>query len=130
MAGEEENTDHVALENANNNAEDAAELEPKIDEGEATQDQSSVESSERLIKLPMSRVKSIMKSDPDVTLASMEAVVALSKATEMFIYNFAKDAVNSTIQSKRKTLQRKDLDTILDSKDAYIFLEGALDEQL
>ena len=82
---------------------------------------------DRLIKLPITRVKYIMKSDPDVTLASQEAVVALAKATELFIHMFSKDASGNTMQGKRKTLQRKDLDHIIERKDCYLFLEGAMD---
>ena len=83
--------------------------------------------SDRIIKLPLTRIKTIMKSDPDVTLASQEAVVALAKATELFIQMFAKDASASTMQGKRKTLQRKDLDHVMDRKDCYLFLDGTLD---
>ena len=82
---------------------------------------------DRLLKLPLSRVKHIIKSDPDVTLASQEAVVALAKATELFVQMFSKDASGSTMQGKRKTLQRKDLDHIMDRKECYAFLEGALE---
>lgn len=82
---------------------------------------------ERLIKLPLSRIKVIMKTDPDVTLASQEAVVAIAKATELFIAGLSNDAVASTLNSKRKTLQRKDLDSVIDTRDGYEFLEGALD---
>lgn len=82
---------------------------------------------DRLIKLPLSRVKNIMKSDPDVTLASQDAVVALAKATELFIQLLSKDASGSTMQGKRKTLQRKDLDSVMDRRDCYLFLDGAID---
>lgn len=36
---------------------------------------------ERLSKLPLARIKYIMKTDPDVNLASQEAVFLISKAT-------------------------------------------------
>ena len=87
----------------------------------------SQSSNERLIQLPLSRIKTIMKSDPAVTLASQEAIITLTKATELFISALSKDAVVSTINCKRKTLQRKDLDTVLDTRDGYAFLEGTLD---
>ncbi|XP_073542474.1 DNA polymerase epsilon subunit 4 isoform X2 [Phyllobates terribilis] len=63
----------------------------------------------KLAKLPMSRIKSLMKSDPDVSLASQEAVFAISKAAELFIETIAKDAYVYAQRGKRKTLQRKDL---------------------
>lgn len=39
------------------------------------------EKSEKLVKLPLSRIKSIIKMDPDVNLASQEAVFLITKAT-------------------------------------------------
>ncbi|CAG2255669.1 POLE4 [Mytilus edulis] len=110
--------------------------EETLEQSSSTQDQTepsgtseskSPNSNERLMRLPLSRIKVIMKTDPDVTLASQEAVVALCKATELFIGAISKDAVVTTLNSKRKTLQRKDLDVVLDSRDGYAFLEGTLD---
>lgn len=115
MAGVEE------MESQTDDKENSSEKIVKPKEKNSNQD------SERLMKLPLSRIKSIMKSDPDVTLASQEAVITIAKATELFIWELSKDAVHSTLQSKRKTLQRKDLDCILDTKDCYLFLEGTLD---
>jgi len=39
------------------------------------------EKTERVVKLPLTRIKHIMKMDPDVTLASQDAVVMIAKAT-------------------------------------------------
>lgn len=39
------------------------------------------EKSEKLVKLPLSRIKSIIKMDPDVNLASQEAVFLITKST-------------------------------------------------
>ncbi|XP_069596526.1 DNA polymerase epsilon subunit 4 [Ranitomeya imitator] len=83
--------------------------------------------SQKLAKLPMSRIKSLMKSDPDVSLASQEAVFAISKATELFIEAIAKDAFVYAQRGKRKTLQRKDLDNAIDAFDEFAFLEGTLE---
>ena len=42
------------------------------------------ESQDKLIKLPLTRIKSIIKTDPDVKLASQEAVITLAKAAVSF----------------------------------------------
>ncbi|KAL4238451.1 DNA polymerase epsilon subunit 4 [Mactra antiquata] len=110
MAGEDENVKAV-LEESNSQEKESV---------DATQN-------ERLIQLPLSRVKQIMKSDPDVTLANQEAVVALARATELFVQSIAKDASNITIHGKRKTLQRKDLDRVIDTIDSYVFLQDAIE---
>ncbi|KAM6235904.1 DNA polymerase epsilon subunit 4 [Porphyrio hochstetteri] len=81
----------------------------------------------RLARLPLARVKALMKADPDVTLASQEAVFVLSRATELFVETIAKDAYVYAQQGKRKTLQRKDLDNAIEAIDEFAFLEGTLD---
>jgi len=43
------------------------------------------EKSEKLLKLPLARVKHLIKMDPDVHLASQEAVFLIAKATVSFI---------------------------------------------
>ncbi|XP_018586539.2 DNA polymerase epsilon subunit 4 [Scleropages formosus] len=81
----------------------------------------------RLARLPLSRVKALMKMDPDVSLASQESVFAIAKATELFVEMIAKDALVYAQQGKRKTLQRKDLDNAIEAIDEFAFLEGTLD---
>ena len=43
--------------------------------------QDADEKTERVNKLPFTRIKSIMKMDPDVSLASQEAVSLIAKST-------------------------------------------------
>jgi len=76
---------------------------------------------------PLSRVKTIMKLDPEVTLASQEAVSLVSMATRMFVAGLARDAARITAQHKKKTLQRRDLDAAVDADPAYAFLEGMIE---
>lgn len=42
------------------------------------------EKTEKLSKLPLTRIKNLIKLDPDVSLASQDAVFVLSKATVSF----------------------------------------------
>uniref|UniRef100_A0A8B9MRN9 DNA polymerase epsilon subunit 4 n=1 Tax=Accipiter nisus TaxID=211598 RepID=A0A8B9MRN9_9AVES len=81
----------------------------------------------RLARLPLARVKALVKADPDVSLASQEAVFVLARATELFVETIAKDAYVYAQQGKRKTLQRKDLDNAIEAIDEFAFLEGTLD---
>ncbi|XP_064626023.1 DNA polymerase epsilon subunit 4-like [Lineus longissimus] len=83
--------------------------------------------SQKIVKLPLTRIKSIMKMDPDVTLASQDAVILIAKATEIFINDMAKEAYTFTAQGKRKTVQRKDVDNAIVGIDALAFLEGTID---
>ncbi|XP_028300849.1 DNA polymerase epsilon subunit 4 [Gouania willdenowi] len=81
----------------------------------------------RISKLPLSRIKALMKTDPDVALASQESVFIIAKATELFVEMIAKDSLIYAQQGKRKTLQRKDLDNAIEAIDEFAFLEGTLD---
>uniref|UniRef100_A0A6I8PA36 Transcription factor CBF/NF-Y/archaeal histone domain-containing protein n=1 Tax=Ornithorhynchus anatinus TaxID=9258 RepID=A0A6I8PA36_ORNAN len=81
----------------------------------------------RLSRLPLARVKALVKADPDVTLAGQEAIFVLARATELFVETIAKDAYIYAQQGKRKTLQRKDLDNAIEAVDEFAFLEGTLD---
>merc|ERR1712157_469704 len=45
---------------------------------------------ERATRLPLSRVKTMMKYDPDVNIITNEAAFLVAKATEHFIEVFAK----------------------------------------
>ncbi|CAK1552842.1 unnamed protein product [Leptosia nina] len=81
----------------------------------------------RITKLPMARIKNIMKMDPDVHVVNSEAVFLVTKATEMFLETIAKETYNYTLQHKRKTIAKKDLDVIINKVDCLCFLEGAMD---
>ncbi|XP_048845862.1 DNA polymerase epsilon subunit 4 [Brienomyrus brachyistius] len=110
-------------------------LDPNGTEGDGRENNTEEESSQptapgptsRLAKLPLSRIKALMKADPDVSLASQESVFIIAKATELFVEMIAKDALVFAQQGKRKTLQRKDLDSAIEAVDEFAFLEGALD---
>ncbi|XP_017504020.2 DNA polymerase epsilon subunit 4 isoform X1 [Manis javanica] len=78
----------------------------------------------RLSRLPLARVKALVKADPDVTLAGQEAIFILARAAELFVETIAKDAYCCAQQGKRKTLQRRDLDNAIEAVDEFAFLEA------
>ncbi|XP_069779062.1 DNA polymerase epsilon subunit 4 isoform X2 [Narcine bancroftii] len=81
-------------------------------DAEAEAERPSCGVQQKLLRLPLSRIKGLIKADPEVTLASQEAVFAIGKATELFVEVIAKDAYTYALQAKRKTIQRKDLGTL------------------
>uniref|UniRef100_A0A224YLC1 DNA polymerase epsilon subunit 4 n=1 Tax=Rhipicephalus zambeziensis TaxID=60191 RepID=A0A224YLC1_9ACAR len=87
----------------------------------------NAEKVEKLCRFPLSRVKNIMKLDPDVVLASQEAVFLVAKATELFVASLAKEAYTFTRQAKKKTMQKKDVDSSVEAVEAFAFLEGTLE---
>ncbi|XP_045139917.1 DNA polymerase epsilon subunit 4 isoform X1 [Echinops telfairi] len=78
----------------------------------------------RLSRLPLARVKALVKADPDVTLAAQDAIFILARAAELFVETIAKDAYCCAQQGKRKTLQRRDLDNAIEAVDEFAFLKG------
>lgn len=67
-----------------------------------------------------------MKLDPDLHLASHEAVFLVTKATELFIDSLAKEANLFTTQAKKKIIQKRDVDLAISSVDSLWFLDGAM----
>lgn len=82
---------------------------------------------ERLCQLPLSRIKGIMKLDPELSLISSDSVFVMTKATELFIKSLARESFVFAEQGKKRTVQKKDLDAAINAVDALMFLEGALD---
>ncbi|XP_036347478.1 DNA polymerase epsilon subunit 4 [Rhagoletis pomonella] len=81
---------------------------------------------QRLFQLPQTRIKNLMKLDPDMNLASAEAVFVVTRATELFIESLASEAFSYTTQSKKKTVQKRDVDLAISSVDSLMFLDGAM----
>ncbi|XP_045474305.1 DNA polymerase epsilon subunit 4 [Harmonia axyridis] len=78
-------------------------------------------------RLPLARIKQIMKFDPDCSLISRDAIMLVSKATELFIEYLGKEAVKHTLNNKKKTVSKKDVDAAIDCDPNLCFLDGALD---
>lgn len=77
-----------------------------------------------LCQLPIARIKRIMKFDPEVGLVNQEATLLVAKATELFIRAFSRQVGKYTLQCKRKTLQKKDIDEVIERVTDFEFLEG------
>ncbi|XP_076636704.1 DNA polymerase epsilon subunit 4 [Colletes latitarsis] len=89
---------------------------------------SDEEQKEKLVKLPLSRVKTIIKMDPEVNMVNQEAVFLIAKSTELFIDSLAKESYKHTVQmKKKKTIQKRDVKNAINNVDALVFLEGTLE---
>lgn len=67
-----------------------------------------------------------MKLDPDLNIASNEAVFLVTRACEMFIQSLGVEAYTYTAQAKKKTIQKRDLDLAIAAVDSLMFLDGAM----
>ncbi|CAB4022154.1 chromatin accessibility complex 1 [Paramuricea clavata] len=51
-----------------------------------------IEGEKKLVSLPLARIKTIMKSSPDMSHAGQESIFMVAKATELFVEYLAKEA--------------------------------------
>ncbi|XP_034182880.1 DNA polymerase epsilon subunit 4 isoform X1 [Osmia lignaria lignaria] len=84
------------------------------------------EQKEKLVRLPLGRIKTIIKMDPEVNMINQEAVFLIAKSTELFIDSLTKESYKYTAQMKKKTIQKRDVERAIDNVDALVFLEGML----
>ncbi|KAJ4460530.1 putative DNA polymerase epsilon subunit 4 [Paratrimastix pyriformis] len=83
------------------------------------------------LRIPLARVKKIMKQDPDLKMVKEEAVLLVAKATERFIEFLAREAVNSMNADKRKSILYKDLaNVVLVHQDTLEFLQDVIPEKV
>uniref|UniRef100_A0A1A9W3P5 Transcription factor CBF/NF-Y/archaeal histone domain-containing protein n=1 Tax=Glossina brevipalpis TaxID=37001 RepID=A0A1A9W3P5_9MUSC len=81
----------------------------------------------KLFQLPLTRIRNIMKLDLDLNIASHEAVFLVTRATELFIESLAREAYAYTSNSKKKTVQKQDVDLAISAVDSLMFLDGAME---
>lgn len=78
-------------------------------------------------QLPLSKVKSIMKIDPNTRLISQESVLLLTLATEEFLRMLTRDAHRSMKQCASKRLDRLHIFSAINTNPLYEFLDGSFD---
>ena len=86
-----------------------------------------VASNRNPVPFPLSRVKTIMRTDPDTSLVQLDAAVVIGEAAKLFLKRFSRDAQKITATSKRKIVNRADVDSCLNRYQEYSFLEEQLD---
>ncbi|XP_058833594.1 DNA polymerase epsilon subunit 4 [Topomyia yanbarensis] len=80
----------------------------------------------RLVNFPLSKVKQIMKFDPDVHIVTAEAIFLVARAAELFAQTLVKEAHTHTTARKKKTIAKSDVDATVESVDTLMFLEGMM----
>ena len=80
------------------------------------------------LRLPLTKVRNLVRLDPDITLANHEAIFLVAKATEIFIDTLAKKSAEKTTKEKRKLISRADVNSAIEDEDNLNFLQnGVLD---
>ncbi|VDN11584.1 unnamed protein product [Dibothriocephalus latus] len=98
---------------------------PHKDEGAVPEEAET--SSVRLIRFPVSRLKTIVKTVPSVHLINSESLAVLSHAAERFIADLTLEAARMATESGKKTVSRNSLDAVVATLPQYEFLDGMLD---
>ena len=91
------------------------------------EDEAAKDLADRPCQFALSRIKAIMKMDPEMCLSSKESVFLVAKAAELFTEFLSRETYKFTSQGTRKTIQKKDIDQAINAVDSLCFLDAALD---
>ncbi|XP_031550853.1 chromatin accessibility complex protein 1-like [Actinia tenebrosa] len=86
----------------------------------ADEQQSPSEKDGKLNQLPLSKIKTIMKSSPDLVNVSQDSVFLITKATELFVHHLTEAALKRG--ENKKQLTYKALSNLVDDEDNLQFL--------
>lgn len=78
-------------------------------------------SANKLLQLPVSRIKTIMKSSPELGNVSPESYFLITRATELFVKYLAKNAYETA--GKSKSVEYKALSKLVSTDESLDFLE-------
>ncbi|KAG7458173.1 hypothetical protein MATL_G00235350 [Megalops atlanticus] len=82
------------------------------------------------ISLPMSRVKLIMKSSPDVSSINQDALFLTTKATELFVQYLAQCSYKNGSGKEKNTLAYSDLANAAEESETFQFLTDILPKKI
>ncbi|CAG4954029.1 chromatin accessibility complex 16kD protein [Colias croceus] len=82
---------------------------------------------EKDLHLPLSRVKTIMKSSPEVDAVGAEPLYLVTKVTEMFVTDLAKRAFKN---SKNNFLEYKHIAEVVQEDDTLDFLREIIPRKI
>ena len=57
-----------------------------------------------------------------------DATFLISKATELFVECLAEESFGYTSRNKKKTIQKNDVNTAIETTEALAFLDGAMED--
>ncbi|XP_004405626.1 PREDICTED: chromatin accessibility complex protein 1 [Odobenus rosmarus divergens] len=84
----------------------------------------------RLVSLPLSRIRVIMKSSPEVSSINQEALVLTAKATELFVQYLATYSYRHGSGKERKALTYSDLSNTAEESETFQFLADILPKKI
>ncbi|KAL2767306.1 chromatin accessibility complex protein 1 [Daubentonia madagascariensis] len=85
---------------------------------------------QRLVSLPLSRIRVIMKSSPEVSSINQEALVLTAKATELFVQYLASCSYRHGSGKEKKALTYSDLANTAEESETFQFLADILPKKI
>ncbi|XP_006106380.1 chromatin accessibility complex protein 1 [Myotis lucifugus] len=85
---------------------------------------------QRLVSLPLSRIRVIMKSSPEVSSINQEALVLTAKATELFVQYLATYSYRHGSGKEKKALTYHDLSNTAEESETFQFLADILPKKI
>ncbi|XP_053322142.1 chromatin accessibility complex protein 1 [Spea bombifrons] len=87
-------------------------------------------SESRLVSLPLSRIRVIMKSSPDVSNINQDALILTTKATELFVKYLASYSYKNGTGKESNTLSYDDLSETAEESETFQFLSDILPKKI
>ncbi|TRZ02099.1 hypothetical protein DNTS_004793 [Danionella cerebrum] len=84
----------------------------------------------KTVSLPLSRVRLIMKSSPDVSSINQDALYLTAKATEFFVQHLALSSFTNGSGKETNSLTYSDLATAAEEMDRFQFLADILPKKI
>ncbi|KAM3929481.1 chromatin accessibility complex protein 1 [Leptodactylus fuscus] len=84
----------------------------------------------RLVSLPLSRIRLIMKSSPDVSSINLDALIITAKATELFVKYLASYSYKHGTGKGTNTLTYDDLSSTAEESETFQFLSDILPKKI
>ncbi|XP_058033403.1 chromatin accessibility complex protein 1 [Ahaetulla prasina] len=84
----------------------------------------------RLVSLPLSRIRVIMKSSPEVSSINPDAIFLTAKATELFVQYLATYAYKHGQGNEHKTLTYTHLSQAVQNSDTFQFLADIVPKKI
>ncbi|XP_006879512.1 PREDICTED: chromatin accessibility complex protein 1 [Elephantulus edwardii] len=85
---------------------------------------------QRLVSLPLSRIRVIMKSSPEVSSINQEALMLTAKATELFVQYLATYSYRHGSGKEKKSLTYSDLSNTAEESETFQFLTDILPKKI
>ncbi|KAM9626996.1 chromatin accessibility complex protein 1 [Trichechus inunguis] len=85
---------------------------------------------QRLVSLPLSRIRVIMKSSPEVSSINQEALVLTAKATEFFVQYLATYSYKHGSGKEKRALTYSDLSNTAEESETFHFLSDILPKKI